>query len=510
MTTSSAFISYHHDDKIIGECLYDQLVFLAKQGLGRPNLDCFLDVRDIPPAEDWKPIIDTNLGDKDWLIVIFTGEQSVYCGYEIGTFSQLHAKSENRWIMGLFDVPVRTLPIILQSYQNTAVPSIGATQDPIKVFVSTDELNNWYESSIGLFLRKFCNYRGLYTVAHEGQNPGVFTANIAVAAKRIANAFAIARGTDLKSETSSQISFELTVRNTGSDTFDTIPGSSSVLGTSMFFHVLGLVLPFDPNQAPNTTWEELGRMLDRGGTKKIPWMHKVEADVVRAANNQTVAGDDVTFRSIQSGKVYRPVLVRHQLYMNGDRKFYLIMSETLDRRFVGSPRSSLLLTALIQASRWRFTYFENWNETVTRLFGEQLSITVLGDNCKQLFYNIEWIENEGAELGTGDLRAMIDVFGTDNRARVERFFSDWESAKKSLFAGLPGGIGIQVTLENRDSVRETVIQFLKSVKQQNADFLQLALDAYSEEIISDLGTERATSVGAEPRSSHEVQGLAGQ
>jgi hypothetical protein len=102
-------------------------------------------------------------------------------------------------------------------------------------------------------------------------------------------------------------------------------------------------------------------------------MHKVESDVVRAAASRTVSGDDVTFLG-ENGKVYRPILVRHKLYINGDRRFYLLFVETIDRRFVGSPRSSLLLTALILASRWRFSYFEKWSDTIGRIFGKNIPL----------------------------------------------------------------------------------------------------------------------------------------
>ena len=93
----------------------------------------------------------------------------------------------------------------------------------------------------------------------------------------------------------------------------------------------------------------------------VPWMHKVETDVVRAISHQIVSPDDVTFVG-KNRKVYRPILERHELFVNGDRRFYMLFLKTLDRRFVGSQRTSVLLTGLILASRWRFTYFENWPE----------------------------------------------------------------------------------------------------------------------------------------------------
>ena len=69
---SSAFISYHHEDKIIGETLNDQLMFLAVHGDGRRFLNCFLNTREIQRGMAWKPIIDKKLGDSDWLVVIYT------------------------------------------------------------------------------------------------------------------------------------------------------------------------------------------------------------------------------------------------------------------------------------------------------------------------------------------------------------------------------------------------------------------------------------------------------
>src|SRR5262249_5790257 len=118
MPQTSAFISYHHNDSIIGSILAEQLSVLAGFGEGRPALSCFLDAEAIGPGEIWQPVIDDNLRSNDWLLVIFTGKPSLYCGYEIGTFSQLNShaiKKEppDKRIIGLYDVPEATLPGLL-------------------------------------------------------------------------------------------------------------------------------------------------------------------------------------------------------------------------------------------------------------------------------------------------------------------------------------------------------------------------------------------------------------
>jgi TIR domain len=485
---SSAFISYHHDDRIVGETLYDQLTFLASRGDGRRFLSCFLDGRDLPRGKPWKPMIDENLGNKDWLIVIFTGEQSVYCGYEIGTFSQMHAQSPDKHIMGLYDVEDESLPVILRDTQNTRAQSIDYVSETKDVTVSADEVTLWYHSAVGTFLVDFCSYHKLYTQAHEKDDPGAYASSIALSAKRITNAFALARGNDVKNETPTQASFEITIKGIGNNRPERVPGNAAIVGTSLFFDLLDLALPVSWNQAPNTTWETLQELLRVDGVKDAPWMYKVEADILRAIGSRTPSQEDVTLRG-KNEKVYRAILIRHQLFFNNDRKFYFVLAETLDRRFIGSEHSSLLLTALILASRWRFTYFEKWSDTNERIFGDNISLSAFADSCKQLIYNIEWIEHEAAELGTADTRALVEAFGQEQRARVERFFEEWDEAKKRLFSSYPG-LGVEITTENRSSTKAAVLEFLRETRVQNADFLELAVNSYSKQVISDLAKER--------------------
>jgi hypothetical protein len=176
MPQSTIFISYHHDDVIIGHTIAKQLDFLATCGKGRPALNCFLDIRDIPRGKEWKPKIDQNLSDKDWLVVIFTGEQSAYSGYEIGTFSQMHGQTDDKWIMGLYDVEEERLPILLKDGQNTAVDEIDViTDNPDDVEMSANEVNTWYQSPVGRFLYEFCNYRALYVSSDEKNDPSKYS-----------------------------------------------------------------------------------------------------------------------------------------------------------------------------------------------------------------------------------------------------------------------------------------------------------------------------------------------
>jgi hypothetical protein len=66
--------------------------------------------------------------------------------------------------------------------------------------------------------------------------------------------------------------------------------------------------------------------------------------------------------------------------------------------------------------------------------------------------------------------AMVEAFGYENKARVQRFYSDWEIAKKKLRGQLPQTFE-NLKPEQRPQVRVAILDFLTAIKQQNAEFL---------------------------------------
>ncbi len=124
-----AFISYYHLDAIIAHEIERQLTFLAKQGVGAGSLECFLDTESIPPGQRYEPIIKGALEKTDWLIVIFTGDQSVYCGFEIGIYSILKPQDDKpqkeKPVICLHDVDKSKLPAVLEGYNTTFISKVG-------------------------------------------------------------------------------------------------------------------------------------------------------------------------------------------------------------------------------------------------------------------------------------------------------------------------------------------------------------------------------------------------
>jgi hypothetical protein len=478
-----AFISYAHQDTIIANEIEKQLTYLAARGKGKSFLKCFLDTKSIPPGQRYEPIIKAALEQTDWLIVVFTGDQSVYCGFEIGIYSILKPNDvphEDKPVICLHDVDKAKLPAVLDGYNTTAVSQI-APLSPADPIPSGEEVKLWWDSAVGKFLRSFCASKQLYT-ANDCSDPSEYTVDIAKAARQIAHSFEVARQEDEVSETPVQAGFEVTIYPPFASEQARIPESSVLVGSSRAFDILGLNLPLslDASMAPQITWGKLRQALVSPDHANIPWMDKLEINIARAAAFKAPEPEDVTFRGSRDGRIYRAILTRHKLYKNDKRRFYVLLVETFDRRFIGDRQTSLLLIALTLASRWRFTFFERWHET-TRQFDTSRPDKEFQDACRQLEYNMDWMEHEGIELGADDMDAMVEAFGFENKARVQRFYSDWGEAKQKLKSELPQTFE-GLTADKRAQVQKAIIEFLTAIKQQNAEFLKLCVDKYREKI----------------------------
>ncbi len=484
--TTNVFISYAHQDTIIAHAIRDQLTLLAQAGEGARSLKCFLDTESIEPGQKFEPVIKAALQDADWLLVVFTGDQSVYCGYEIGMYSILKPHEDratvDKPVAWLHDVDKIKLPAVVNGYNTTLISPIAPyLPDPPNDL--TPDARNWWNSSAGKLLRAICASKGLYTPEHRTTDPVQYQVDLAQAASRIAYSFEDARKDDEESDTPVQAALELTVFPPFQGPGGRIPAQSIVVGSSRAFEILGMNVPHSlaANEAPHITWGELRQALSRPGHANIPWMDRLETNISLAGAQRLPKPDDVTFRgSGQDRRIYRAVLNHHKLYKNGKRRFYILLVETFDRRFVGDPDTSLLLTALMLASRWRFTFFEKWSETL-RQFDGSLSDTEFLDACRQLEYNMEWIENEGVELGADDMEAMVQAFGNQHKARVETFYNQFYAAKSRMKSQLPPSLDY-LNPQTRLAAQSAIVEFLKAIKDQNAEFLNLCVSAFAHKI----------------------------
>jgi hypothetical protein len=125
----NVFISYASSDNEIAKILREELI-----DIDRNRVNCFLDSETIASGEGWRNKLDMALDEADWLVCLFTGEQSDFCGYEIEVFTK--AKVQNprggdaRFVC-LHDQP--ELPAVFSSHQNKLIvfpPEPTSTTEP--------------------------------------------------------------------------------------------------------------------------------------------------------------------------------------------------------------------------------------------------------------------------------------------------------------------------------------------------------------------------------------------
>jgi hypothetical protein len=186
------FINCSHKDGIIAEVIEDQLKQLTAKWRGRYALDCFVDYK-IMPGQEWHGVIVDRLRFADWLIVILTGEESLYCDFEIAAFIEINGNESGKHrtynkISCLYDVDDETLPSAVKFREEVTKIAISKNAD---AQITEDEF--WWESPVGTLLREFCAYKEHYSGDYISSQE--FRDDIVFAAKKIAEAFRAARST---------------------------------------------------------------------------------------------------------------------------------------------------------------------------------------------------------------------------------------------------------------------------------------------------------------------------
>jgi len=449
--------------------------------INRERVECFLYCESIGAGEGWEQESANALDRADWLVSVYTARQSEYCGYEVGVFTRgkLGVAGPNDFRLAcLHDVP--ELPGLLQAHQNTFVTArpTGAAAAPENVSPAgwpPEETAFYRQSSLFAFLDSFSAYRGLY-LTHADREHAQKQDLLLAAARRLTLAFAAAHGTEVKTDTPTQLTFSVQFVPEIS-AISAIPGKAMVTGTFASFALFGLLPAMQNRQLPSTTWDEVRAACQARSVANTLWMQSLEREMVNVASGKLPGSPEAVFMSALGHKVYRPILVRRIELYNGSNEFQVVFVETLPRHFVGFQKTSLLLAGLVQASRFRFSYLEE-PDRVAALFDDARSDLEFAINCRQLEYDIARIQTEALELGVVDGQAFIAAFGEKRRATAESFGRIWEQAKAAL---LPAH-DAPLQPERRAACRTAISRFLADMAGENRPFVVAALEAYRDEV----------------------------
>jgi len=473
-STVNVFISYAKADLIVAKALLAEL-----QRVSHDRVICFLDAEALQTGKPWARILNQALEDADWLVCVYTGEQSEFCGYEIGVFSRVNEAAPNdndSRLVCLHDVV--DIPTVFHNYQNKLVtfPPESAT-DPTKF----NETEFYAQSELADFFKEFYAYKGLY-VARDLNEAQRQTQMLVEQVKRITQAFNDARGKDLLSDTPTQLGMEVSVSGRQTRKLERIPPESEVAGTFQSLALFGLMPPMQNDTLPKTSWGRVCEAAKTSYRRLTPSIEFLERDMLDAANGKVLSGLEATF--VSDIKVYRPILARHQLYVNGDQKFQILFVETLPRQFLGKRHTSLILAGLLLASRFRFAYLEE-PDVVSAKFSDALSDSDFEANCWQLYYDLERSRHEAIELGLLNPTEFVKAFGDDKRGFAESLLRTSSESQDRLFSALPSP-GEHIGAHNRASVRDAVLEFLRQIEPVNSRFLTEGLDVFKNDLIAQM------------------------
>lgn len=369
-------------------------------------------------------------------------------------------------------------PAVFRAHQNRYIELPPERLPPNATF---DETGFYQRSGLARFFEDFCRYDALYVTRDTSETQRQSQAIIRKA-KRITETFRAARGNDVRADTPTQLGVEVTVACKSGEPLAAIPSDAQVKGTYQSFGLFGLLPPMQGEQLPSTGWGEVKSACRSPYSAHIPWVERLERDMLNAANGRALGEPEATFLS--KNKTYRAILFRHIVHWDGTHRFGIVFVRTLPRQFLGDQNTSLILAGLVVASRFRFSYLEEPDRTAAQ-FDDKVINSEFEGNYRQFLYDLERMKQELMELGLLDHTAFINSFGPSRRGIAEAFLEAWKEAGQALEAGLPPPT-TAISAANRTNIKESIMQFLKKMETENARFLKVALDAYRDELEAQL------------------------
>ena len=288
-TSVRFFISYAASDHEIAEALFDELV-----KIDRNRVRCFLDTQSIDSGVGWEEELNRELKRADWLICVYTGEQSEFCGYEIGVFAEanhLKRPAPDSRLVCLHDVAT-PLPVVFRSYQNRLVQFPPLTK---VASASGDEAAFFLRSALAKFFADIYKYKELYVASDAAEAARQIETQVRQA-RRITEAFKAARASDVASNTPAQLGVEIAVPGVPDRAMSKVPDDAQIRGTYESLKLFGIMPARQETRLPETTWRAL-RNAAGSDYKPAPlWMDQLKRHV-SVANERTFGSGEATFAS---------------------------------------------------------------------------------------------------------------------------------------------------------------------------------------------------------------------
>jgi hypothetical protein len=468
-----AFISYPHEDAFAASTLRDALISLDKD-----RIEVFFDESSITTGKNISQAIIAALGKSDWFIALGTDvvrQNFAWCGLELGMFMQDKLQKNTFDKCPIACLYTGTIPDLFHDRLQVKMVSLS----PVHTSDLGSDIVPVEKSPIFKMLSDFAKgYRAYY---NEASSDIVKDAHKEWAFKKaeiITDAYVVSLRSRIRNVWYPQKRIEI---STSSVKFwempaRAVPDDSDVTIDMPVYSLFRIGTPAGTTVG-SMKWRAFNDLVshEMGGPHLEFIINSVVCSVLPSRDE---AINDHTFLA-PNGTRYRVILTRHVLYRDGRRGFSINFIETLAVAQSGDSRTTMLVAAIMLASRFRFLFLENASEysvdQVSRVDGEQMSIRL-----KKLLREWKKINMEAADHGLSDITAIKRLL-PDHDDEVEELFSKWwawvsdfeKSAARFIETPSP---------EARDAFVVTYSKVQAATDKVNRRFISLCLAAYEREL----------------------------
>jgi hypothetical protein len=341
------FVSYNHSETKIADALVETLTSLSS------DLDVFIDHAGLEGGDDYEEKISASIRSSQWFVILCSGggkpdKDMSWCFYEAGQFrAKLEAVNQVKAIRDricyLFD---GEQPSQLSRYQGSCVSTSDRSRTALNFTVESDDSISYENTDLFDFF-KLILAKSKTRPLRNLQDPNVRKL-MRNGVRKITLAFWQNRIDDIVGEEVFQprISFRIPPSSgagaTGLSPDSMIAGEYRALQD--IFSIAGT----------DAVWADIkAKSVKRIDNGMIPlWINDLEAAAQEVARGDVPRQTDfLCFGNDE--RYYRPIIARYERFRSGAKKCYVAFIPSRDRRFNLTFKTSLLLSALILAIRFR-------------------------------------------------------------------------------------------------------------------------------------------------------------
>ena len=286
-------------------------------------------------------------------------------------------------------------------------------------------------------------------------------------AKAISESFLKNRENSVIGEDYYPAQLSVLVKTSVSDNPAKVDSSATVILGNDAQNVFGL-------KRPDWTWEELEKRLEEKveGTGTPLWMLQLQKEINNAADDVSPMPTSAIMYSTKTQMFYKPQLTRQIKYLNGDRRYYIVLCEQPSVDFVKHSALGTLLASLIVGGRFKFDFLSPNIGQVQADFSDE-DFTLF---CRTMRNQISTIEIEAAQHGLLDPTPNVDMYDRRDQETIKGMYIEWGKIRSDLFRLLDSWERDEMELVE---VKNELADILRlKLEPMNSKFMQMAVERY--------------------------------